>query len=227
MPIRMTAEHKDGSITKILSLVRSIMGRDYIRENKKEEESPSTSLYNRQTMNNFCLPVLVILWGGTIIFLSGVGINIYNDYDDNLCTRNQTVVADRNYYNDMCTDPRKIAAYKIWDVCVEKEHSLHKSVSRMAMVDTAAQYGLCYEMSCEDFLLRVPYLLPMMMTCITIVAALLMLCGCILMKYGTRQEPRYDMPQHVTMTPKIMDNGYSDRSNSSWWELWKQKSKLQ
>lgn len=176
-------------------------------------------------MNNFCLPMLVILWGGTIIFLTGVSVNIYNNYDDNLCNRQKTTESDRKYYNDLCTSPQKMADYQIWGICTEKEHSLHKSVSRMAMVDTVAQYGLCYEMRCEDFLLRVPYLLPLLMTGITIVAALLLLCGCVLMKYGTRQEVRYDIPQYAAKPPKTIDGEYSGPTQSVW-SSWFPKSKL-
>lgn len=173
-------------------------------------------------MKNFCLPFLLILWGGTILFFGSFSILIYDTVDDNYCVRNRTAQADAIYYNDLCLNETKKALYNLWTVCIQKEHSLHKSIYRLAMVDTAKQYGLCYGERCEDFLLRSIYLLPMIFTSVTIFVILLCLCGCMIFRYGMRYDARFDMP-HLSGNPeKNMDSGYSGQKRLSFWDA-KQK----
>lgn len=168
-------------------------------------------------MKSFCLPFLAIVWGGTIIFFASFSVLIYDTIDDNYCLRNQTMEADKKYYNDLCLNVTKKSEYNLWTTCLEKEHSLHKPVYRLAMVDTAKQYGLCYGIRCEDFLLKSVYLIPMIFTSITIVVIVLLMCGCTLFSYWYRYDTRHHMPTLSGNPEKNMDNGYSAR-RKSWFE---------
>lgn len=174
-------------------------------------------------MKNFCFPLLLIVWGGTIIFFCGISVNIYDKFDEHVCDRNRTIQEDINFYDDVCTNVTKVASYGLWDACIQKSHSKHKSVYRLALVDIANEYGLCYGIRCEDFFLQSLYLLPMLFTSLTIVVMIFLLCGCMIFRYGMKQDARYDMPQRSPAYEKNMDTGYSD---STKWLPIKWKSKL-
>lgn len=168
-------------------------------------------------MKNFCLPFLLILWGGTIIFFTSFSILIYDTIDDNYCTRNRTAQADKVFYDDLCLNETKKSRYDLWTECIQKEHSLHKSIYRLALVDTAKQYGLCYGERCEDFLLKSIYLIPMIFTSVTIFVLILCALGCTLFRYGMRYDARYDMPHQSGNPEKNIDNGYSGPMTASYW----------
>lgn len=148
-------------------------------------------------MRNFCFPALLVMWGGVCVFFITFSVQVVDRIEDNLCLMNQTIQQDIKYYNDICSNPAKKEEYGVWRECIEKEHSLHKPLWRMAAVETAKQYGLCYQIRCEDFMLKSVYLMPMIASSVLIVLLLILLCGCMIMRYGMVKPTYVQQPQQT------------------------------
>ena len=129
-------------------------------------------------------PVLVLIWIGVGIFLTGFIITTYTKYEDRLCLRKITVEQDIEFYNKNCKDPQRVSREGTHDYCIVKEHALHKSPERYAIVDTFSEIGLCYRTTCEELFGRSAFIFPLAIVVPTLVFLLLLICGCNIFKFG-------------------------------------------